>query len=65
MRTRCGRIVDGTVQLHQDLRPERLQRVHEVTLATKLRKPGLSVERQVLISIEEEEVLTRIVCSEC
>ena len=47
-------IVDSAVHLHQDLGPGLLETVYEVTLAAKLRKRGLSVERQVPISIEYE-----------
>jgi GxxExxY protein len=45
-------IVDSAFHLHQDLGPGLLEIVYEVTLATKLRKRGLSVERQVPIPIE-------------
>jgi GxxExxY protein len=45
-------IVDSAIHLHQDLGPGLLETVYEVTLAAKLRKRGLSVERQVPISIE-------------
>ena len=45
-------IVIGAVHLHQDLGPGLLETVYEVTLAAKLRKRGLAVERQVPISIE-------------
>ncbi len=47
-------IVDRAVQLHQDLGPGLLETVYEVTLAAKLRKLGLSVERQAPIAIEYE-----------
>ncbi|MFO0906036.1 MAG: GxxExxY protein [Pirellulales bacterium] len=47
-------IVDCAVQLHQDLGPGLLEVVYEVTLAAKLRKRGLAVERQVPVSIEYE-----------
>ena len=47
-------IVDSAVHLHQDLGPGLLETVYEVTLAAKLRKRGLSVERQVAIPIEYE-----------
>ena len=40
-------IVDSAVNLHQELGPGLLETVYEVTLATRLRKRGLSVERQV------------------
>ena len=45
-------VVDAAVQLHRDLGPGLLETVYEVTLATLLRKRGLSVERQVPIPIE-------------
>ena len=45
-------IVDSAVHLHQDLGPGLLETVYEVTLAAKLRKRGLSVQRQVPVSIE-------------
>ena len=45
-------IVDSAVHLHQDLGPGLLETVYEVTLAAKLRKRGLSVQRQVPIRIE-------------
>ena len=47
-------IVDCAVHLHQDLGPGLLETVYEVTLARKLEKRGLSVERQVAIAIEYE-----------
>lgn len=47
-------IVDCAVQLHQDLGPGLLESVYEVTLARKLEKRGLRVERQVAITIEYE-----------
>lgn len=47
-------IVDSAVHLHQDLGPGLLETVYEVALAAKLRKRGLSVERQVPISIDYE-----------
>ena len=45
-------IVDCAVHLHQDLGPGLLETVYEVTLTQELKKRGLSVERQVPISIE-------------
>ena len=45
-------IVDSAVHLHQDLGPGLLEAVYEMALAAKLVKRGLSVERQVPISIE-------------
>jgi GxxExxY protein len=47
-------IVDSAVQLHKDLGPGLLEMVYEVTLAHKLEKRGLSVQRQVPIAIEYE-----------
>ena len=45
-------IVDCAVHLHQDLGPGLLETVYDVTLARKLEKRGLSVQRQVPIAIE-------------
>ncbi len=45
---------DCAVHLHQDLGPGLLETVYEVTLARKLEKRGLSVQRQVPIAIEYE-----------
>lgn len=45
-------IVDCAVHLHQDLGPGLLETVYEVTLARKLEKRGLSIQRQVPIPIE-------------
>ena len=45
-------IVDCAVHLHQDLGPGLLETVYEVTLPRKLQKRGLSVERQVPVSVE-------------
>ena len=47
-------IIDSAIHLHQDLGPGLVETVYEVTLAAKLRKRGLSVERQFPISIEFE-----------
>lgn len=47
-------IVDSAVHVHQDLGPDLLETVYEVILAAKLRKLGLSVERQIPIPIEYE-----------
>ena len=44
-------VVDCAVQLHQDLGPGLLETVYEVTLARKLEKRGLIVQRQVPITI--------------
>jgi len=45
-------IVDSAAHLHQDLGPGLMETVYEVSLAAKLRKRELSVERQVAIPIE-------------
>lgn len=45
-------VVDCAVQLHQDLGPGLLESVYEVTLARKLEKRGLRVQRQVPIAFE-------------
>ena len=47
-------VVDCAVQLHQDLGPGLLETVYEVTLARKLEKRGLIVQRQVPITIVYE-----------
>ena len=47
-------IVDCAVHLHQDLGPGLLESVYEVTLARKLEKQGLRVERQVAVPIHYE-----------
>ncbi|MDA0660027.1 MAG: GxxExxY protein [Planctomycetota bacterium] len=47
-------VVDCAVHLHQDLGPGLLETVYEVTLARKLERRGLSVQRQVPIGIEYE-----------
>ena len=49
-------IVDCAIRLHQDLGPGLLETVYEVTLARKLEKNGLSVQRQVPIAIEYEGI---------
>ena len=53
-------IVDSAVHVHQDLASGLLKTVHEATWAARLRKRGLSPERQVPISIERDGI-TRIV----
>ncbi len=45
-------IIDSAMHLHQHLGPGLLETVYEGTLAVKLQKRGLLVERQVPISIE-------------
>ncbi|MCA9177650.1 MAG: GxxExxY protein [Planctomycetales bacterium] len=47
-------VVDSAVHLHRDLGPGLLESVYEVALAAKLRKHGLSVERQQSIRFEYE-----------
>ena len=47
-------IVDCAVQLHKALGPGLLETVYEVTLARQLEKRGLTIERQVPVSIEYE-----------
>ena len=44
-------VVDCAVHLHQDLGRGLLETVYEVTLARKLQKRGLIVQRQVPIPI--------------
>ena len=45
-------IVDCAVELHRNLGPGFLEIVYEVTLARALERRGLSVRRQVVVSIE-------------
>ena len=45
-------IVDCAVELHRNLGPGLLEIVYEVTLARALERRGLSVRRQVGVSIE-------------
>jgi GxxExxY protein len=45
-------IVDCAVELHRNLGPGLLEIVYEVTLARALEHRGLSVRRQVVVSIE-------------
>ena len=47
-------VVDAAIHLHQALGPGLLESVYEVTLARRLEKRGLSVVRQVGVSIEFE-----------
>ena len=47
-------IVDCAVELHKDLGPGLLESVYAVTLARKLERRGLDVEREVVIPIEYE-----------
>lgn len=45
-------VVDCAIQLHRDFGPGLMKSVYEVTLARKLEKRGLAVQRQVPIAIE-------------
>ena len=45
-------IIDSAIEIHRALGPGLLETVYEVVLAHKLRTKGLTVERQVPISIE-------------
>ena len=47
-------VVDCAVQLHRDLGPGLLETLYEVTLARKLEKRGLSVQRQAPVPIVYE-----------
>jgi GxxExxY protein len=47
-------IVDCAIQLHQALGPGLLESVYEILLAKRLEKRGLSVKRQVPVTIEFE-----------
>lgn len=47
-------IVDACIKIHTKLGPGLLESVYEVILARELRKRGLTVERQVPVSIEWE-----------
>jgi len=47
-------IVDSAVRLHKKLGPGLLESVYEAIFARQLEKRGLSVERQVGVSIEYE-----------
>jgi GxxExxY protein len=47
-------IVDCAVHLHQALGPGLLESVYEATLARKLEKEGLNVQRQIAIPIKFE-----------
>ena len=48
-------IVDCAVRLHRDLGPGLLETVYEVTLARKLEKRGLSVQRPIAIECEGQK----------
>ena len=47
-------IVDCAVHLHQSLGPGLVESVYEVTLAKRLERRGLTVQRQIPIAIEFE-----------
>ncbi|NOY30350.1 MAG: GxxExxY protein [Planctomycetes bacterium] len=47
-------VIDSAVHLHRSLGPGLLETVYEVTLAQRLEKRGLSVQRQIPIAIEFE-----------
>lgn len=47
-----GRIVDSAITMHQKLGLGLRETVYEVVLARELRDHGLTVERQVPVSIE-------------
>jgi len=54
---KIGKIVVNTaINIHKNLGPGLLETVYEVILANKLKEQGLSVERQVPISIEYEGI---------
>ncbi len=44
-------VVDEAIRLHRDLGPGLLESVYELTLARRLEKAGLTVERQVVVPI--------------
>jgi GxxExxY protein len=48
--------VDAAFQIHKRLGPGLLESVYEVLLAHELRKRGLSVDRQVPVSIEYDGI---------
>ena len=50
-------IVNAAFQVHQTLGPGLLERIYEVCLAHVLRSQGLSVERQVDVSITFDEMV--------
>jgi len=49
-------IVEAAIKIHRALGPGLLERVYEVVLAYELRSAGLSVETQVPVSIEYEDL---------
>jgi len=54
---KIGKIVVNTaINIHKNLGPGLFETVYEVILANKLKEQGLSVERQVPISIEYEGI---------
>jgi len=50
-------VVDCAVKLHKSLGPGLLETVYEVVLAKKLQKAGLSVQRQIPVPIQFEEMV--------
>ena len=50
-------VLEHAIQIHRELGPGLLESVYEEVLAYKLRKAGLSAERQVPIPIRYEELL--------
>jgi GxxExxY protein len=51
-----ARVVDAALSIHRELGPGLLETVYEVVLARELRHRGLSVERQVAIAIEYQDI---------
>ena len=49
-------IVNTAIALHRELGPGLLESVYEVLLADELEKSGVSIERQVTIPIEYENI---------
>jgi len=49
-------VVDCAIKLHQRLGPGLLESVYETVLAYELRKRGLSVERQVPVSVSYDDI---------
>ncbi len=48
-------IVDCAIHIHRELGPGLLESVYEAVLARQLQKRGLTVHRQVLVSIEYDQ----------
>lgn len=47
-----GAIIDAAIDIHRDMGPSLFEHVYEILLASRLRRRGLDVERQVAIPIE-------------